>query len=246
MKTPYKILSHSFKEKSIFFTSDGTERFTETELIVHGETSVIEQNTGFLRGNFVFSMGSFSYTWSPLPIDTRVGRYTSIARNVTTLGFRHPMEWASTSSFTYDDDFIIFSSFQESEGTKFQVQKRPEAELEIVIGHDVWIGTGAVLKPGITIGHGSVIAANSVVVKDVPPYSVVGGNPARIIKQRFDNNIINRMLDIAWWDYKYTDFADVDIKDPAQFCKEIRRRINSGDIKKFIPETFKLSEKLKS
>ena len=72
---------------------------------------------------------------------------------------------------------------------------------DTVIGADVWIGTQATILPGITIGAGSVVAAQSVVTRDVPPYTIVAGNPARIVKTRFDAATIARLLDLAWWDW---------------------------------------------
>ncbi len=72
---------------------------------------------------------------------------------------------------------------------------------DTVIGADVWIGTEAVLMPGVTIGPGAIIAARSVVTGDVPPYAVVGGNPARVVRTRFDEAIVERLLALAWWDW---------------------------------------------
>ncbi len=69
------------------------------------------------------------------------------------------------------------------------------------IGHDVWIGYDATIMPGVKIGHGAVIASKSVVTSDVPPYSIVGGNPAQLIKKRFDDQTIQNLLEIAWWDW---------------------------------------------
>lgn len=74
-------------------------------------------------------------------------------------------------------------------------------EQRVVIGNDVWIGHGAVITPGVQIAHGAVIGANAVVTKDVPPYHVVGGVPARFIRKRFDNAIIDRLLELAWWNW---------------------------------------------
>ncbi|HEY9052783.1 MAG TPA: Vat family streptogramin A O-acetyltransferase [Gammaproteobacteria bacterium] len=72
---------------------------------------------------------------------------------------------------------------------------------DTLIGNDVWIGYEATIMPGIKVGDGAIIASKAVVTKDVPPYSVVGGNPAKIIKQRFDQNSINKLLEIAWWNW---------------------------------------------
>ena len=70
-----------------------------------------------------------------------------------------------------------------------------------MVGHDVWIGYEAVVMPGVKIGHGAVVASKSVVVGDVPPYTVVGGNPARPLRQRFPDEIVAELLAIAWWDW---------------------------------------------
>lgn len=72
---------------------------------------------------------------------------------------------------------------------------------DTIVGNDVWIGYESIIMPGVTIGNGAIIAAKSVVVKDVPPYSIVGGNPARIIKQRFSDETIKALLKIAWWNW---------------------------------------------
>lgn len=244
MKASYQSLRDAFKDNSIFFTTDGAERHSDCELIFFNDNCSVEQNTAFLKGNVIFQMGSFSYAWSPLPLNTTVGRYCSLAKNISVLGSRHPMEWMSTSSFTYDSRFSIFSKFLEDNDTSFTLQKRPELDQNILIGHDVWIGSGVLLKPGITIGTGSVIAANSVVVKDVPPFSVVGGNPAKIIKQRFDNKTINQLFDVSWWDYKYTDFEGLDIKKPSDFCLKLKSKINAGEIQKFFPNKVALKDSL--
>lgn len=72
---------------------------------------------------------------------------------------------------------------------------------DIVIGNDVWIGYNATILAGVTIGHGAIIAANATVTKDVEPYSIVGGNPAQLIRKRFSNETIEKLLAIAWWDW---------------------------------------------
>lgn len=72
---------------------------------------------------------------------------------------------------------------------------------DIVIGNDVWLGYDCLIKNGVTIGHGAIVAAKSVVVKDVPPYSIVAGNPAKVVKMRFEDRMIERLLNIAWWDW---------------------------------------------
>lgn len=82
----------------------------------------------------------------------------------------------------------------------FQISDLP-VKGDIVVGSDVWFGYSSLIKGGVTIGHGAIVAAGAVVIKDVPPYTIVGGNPAKVVKQRFDDTTIERLLQIAWWDW---------------------------------------------
>ena len=77
----------------------------------------------------------------------------------------------------------------------------PKSNGDVIIGNDVWIGHESTIMSGVKIGDGAVIAANSVVVKDVEPYTIVGGNPAKVIKKRFSDDIINNLLELKWWDW---------------------------------------------
>ena len=85
--------------------------------------------------------------------------------------------------------------------TELDYLKHPRYKGDIRIGNDVWIGYGATILSGVNIGHGAIIAANACVVKDVPPYAIVGGVPAKLIRYRFDVNTINTLLKIKWWDW---------------------------------------------
>lgn len=78
---------------------------------------------------------------------------------------------------------------------------------DIIVGNDVWFGYNCLIKNGVTIGSGAIIAASAVVVKDVPPYSIVAGNPAKVVKKRFDEETIQRLLQIAWWDWDIKDIT---------------------------------------
>jgi len=123
-----------------------------------------------------------------------IGKFCAIAKDVKFImnGANHKRSGFSTYPFQ------IFANGWEKVMPK-------EGELsykgDTVIGHDVWIGYNATIMPGVNVGSGAVIATQSVVTKDVPPYSVVGGNPATIIKYRFDQPTIDRLLSIQWWDW---------------------------------------------
>lgn len=105
---------------------------------------------------------------------------------------------------------------------------------DIVVGNDVWIGRESVIMPGVKIGDGCIIAAYSVVTKDIPPYSVAGGNPARLIKKRFKDELIDLLLHLRWWDYEQDDLAellpllcDADL-DRVQ--EELQRKLDLKDL----------------
>ncbi|MDL4470788.1 CatB-related O-acetyltransferase [Citrobacter braakii] len=111
------------------------------------------------------------------------------------------------------------------------------------IGNDVWIGNDVVLKGGISIGDGAVVAANSVVTKDVPPYAIVAGVPAKIIKYRFESDIIEQLLKIKWWNYNYTDLPDNSkCDDIINFVTEMSTLISNGTIKEKAYKKFNLTE----
>ncbi len=93
-----------------------------------------------------------------------------------------------------------FPVFQRGWETVYDVTNLP-VKGDIIVGNDVWFGYDSMVKNGVTIGDGAIIAAKAVVVKDVPPYAVVGGNPAKVVKLRFDEGTIERLLNIAWWDW---------------------------------------------
>lgn len=122
--------------------------------------------------------------------NTEIGSFCSIANNVIIGGGMHPINWVSTSPVFYEG--------RDSVKTKFATHKR-ELVKKTIIGHDVWIGQYVLIKQGITVGTGAVIGMGSVVTKDVEPYTVVAGCPAKIIKKRFDDKTISGLLKSEWW-----------------------------------------------
>jgi acetyltransferase-like isoleucine patch superfamily enzyme len=128
-----------------------------------------------------------------------VGNYTSIAEDVTFLiGGEHHPEWVSTFPFR-----IVY-------GLPGRCRDgQPNSRGPIAIGHDVWIGRGVTVRSGVTIGDGAVVGARSLVVKDIEPYTIVGGVPARVISKRFADRYIEALLTIRWWAWPEDEVVNI-------------------------------------
>lgn len=148
----------------------------------------------------VMTVGAHTYGHGQIRLRTwgtgtklRIGRFCSIAEDVTVfLGGNHPIDWASTYPFAADAT---------AESLHGERPGQPSTRGDVVIGNDVWIGSGVSIMSGVHIGDGAVIAARSHVVKDVAPYALVGGNPARHIRFRFEPAMIEQLLALHWWDW---------------------------------------------
>ncbi|WP_417458330.1 CatB-related O-acetyltransferase [Kordiimonas sp.] len=129
-----------------------------------------------------------------------IGRFCAFATGTTFImnGANHRMDGPSTFPFP-----IFGESWGEHIGLLMGLPTRGDT----IVGHDVWIGYKAMIMPGVKIGSGAIIAAGSVVTDDVPPYAIVGGNPARVIKMRFDETTIDRLLALEWWFWPVEDIT---------------------------------------
>ena len=150
-----------------------------------------------------YSYGKPSIIWSNNNAKLTVGNFCSIAQNVKIyLGGNHRIDWVTTYPFGH----IYKNIFN-----KFNGIGHPATKGDVIIGNDVWIADNVTIMSGVTIGDGAVIANNSHVVKDVEPYALVGGNPAKLIKYRFTKEQIEKLLEIKWW---YWDDEKINIFTP--------------------------------
>lgn len=124
-----------------------------------------------------------------------IGKFCSIAANVRINALAHPIERLTTHKISYrPNEYFRFLGVDQT------IRERRKAAA-VTIGHDVWIGHGAVIMPGITIGNGAVVGANAVVTRDVAPYAIVAGSPARRLRLRFPPEISQRIEALGWWDW---------------------------------------------
>lgn len=164
------------------------------------EKTVFEGNNVIGKGAIVSNsfVGRNSYIGSDTNLaNCRIGRFCSISTGITVAADTHPSSvFVSTSP-------SFFSTLKQN-GQSFVKQNKFEEHLQvgdfnIIIGNDVWIGTNVIIKGAVTIGDGAIVAMGAIVTKDVPPYSIVGGVPAKVIKYRFEEGQIKKLMDIQWW-----------------------------------------------
>ena len=156
------------------------------------------------RTSFIESMmGDYSYVVNDSNIIyTTIGKFCSIAAMTRINPGNHPMQRASQSHFTYRAS----AYFDDAEDDAAFLDWRRSTP--VTIGHDVWIGHGAIILPGRSIGTGAVVAGGAIVTKDVPPYTIVAGNPARTIRPRFPTAIADRLMALGWWDWEHSRLRD--------------------------------------
>lgn len=171
-------------------------------------TAKVEAGTEFIDS----VMGRHSFCGYDCEVyRAKVGAFTSIANGVVLGGARHPMEWVGMSP--------VFYAGRDSVKAKFAEHVLPPPA-EITVGNDVWIGRSAIVLSGVKIGNGAVVGAGAVVTKDVPPYAIVAGNPARIIRFRFPEKTILELEEIEWW-----NFTDESLS---------RHGVHFNDVEKFL------------
>jgi acetyltransferase-like isoleucine patch superfamily enzyme len=156
-----------------------------------------------LGRNTVFTgeLGTGSYLGENCNIDASIGRFCSIAANVNVVTGSHPTSgFVSTSPSFYSRRMQNNLSFVEEEKFDEVVAADADGKHAVIIENDVWIGFGVTILAGVKIGNGAVVASGAVVIKDVPPYTIVGGVPAKEIRKRFDQETIEFLLKFKWWD----------------------------------------------
>lgn len=150
------------------------------------------------------------------PAELTIGSFCSIADDITVfLGGNHRVDWITTYPFP-----ALADQWETARG----IPGHPSTNGDVTIGSDVWIGSKATIMSGVRVGDGAAIAANSCVTRDVPPYGIVGGNPAQLLRHRFDADTVERLLAIRWWEWSDERIA----ANVKTLC--------SGDVERFLRE----------
>ncbi len=194
-------------------------QLSETPFI-HGKVKLVEAKLGHYvelgEGTRIIEsvMGDYSYTdrFADIAYST-IGKFASIAAFTRINPSEHPYHRASLHHFMYRSSY--YWPEEKDEATVFDWRRsRP-----VRVGHDTWIGHGAIIMKCVTVGNGAVIGSNSVVTKDVPAFAVVAGNPATIIKWRHPRAIAERLEALAWWDWTHTQIREA-LSDFRAFSAE--------------------------
>lgn len=202
-------------QKITYYWARGIKKMSGAAIVNSkiGFDSKVEAGSQFVNS----TMGNYSFCGYDCFINkTDIGSFVSIA-NYTEIGAsEHPIDWVSTSPVFYNN--------RDSVKTKFSRHERKELP-RTVIGNDVWIGHGSCIKAGVRVGDGAVIGMGSVVTKDVAPYSIVAGVPAKLIRMRFDEKTCSELGSTKWWTFepKHLRFLSMYVLTPEKFIAECKR-----------------------
>lgn len=176
--------------------------------------------TGYWRRRKKYALGEHTYInhTTTIGYSTKIGKYCSIAAN-TCIGMgNHLLDCLTTHPFIYTNNIKQYGDIICDSSKLVKLTEKGVTQ----IGNDVWIGYGAIVTSGVKIGDGAVIAAGAVVTKDVEPYSIVGGVPAKHIRYRFDKETIDGLLETKWWDLDENFIKELPFQDVKLCIKKIR------------------------
>gem|GEM_PF-708777 len=212
-----------------------------TQIVIYGP-AIVEPESCLPAGEFI-SVGAYSYCHGAFRSHSqaKIGRYCSIAGYARPFGPVHPMDRVTTSTVTYDPGAA--DTARRYGRDDFQPIPFNQFEAPVEVANDVWIGEGAMIRGGVKIGNGAVIGAGSIVTRDVEPYTIVAGVPARPIRKRFPDEIAGRLLRSGWWRYNFMDLPGF-YDEPVRFLDALERLQDAGRITPWEPQQIELAHAL--
>lgn len=210
-------------------------------------STLVEMPASIDDGRFaVDAIGAYSYLGgggSHFDHVAVIGRFCSIATGVIAGLPEHPAHFLSAhplfegaATWAAEPEFRRSNSATINKAQGLLYRWREDRFGKIEIGHDVWIGEGAFIRRGVSIGNGAVVGARAVVVDDVPPYAIVAGTPARVLRFRFDAGTVAALEELQWWHYGLSAIDGVDFTDATAAIPAIARNIAVGRAAPLLPE----------
>lgn len=197
---------------------------------IEGPTSI--QST--VVGGAFLDIGAFCNLSGGQINNLRAGRYCSIAEGVSIGTHEHPTDWLTSSRTAYYPEVNGWDRLmmgEAAEGLARRIKVFAGSCPVTTLGPDVWIGQGAFLKSGVTVGAGAIIGARATVIRDVPPYAIVVGTPARVVRLRFSEALVERLVASEWWQYSVYDLFDTPLNDPEAVLDRIGERRAAGTLR---------------
>jgi acetyltransferase-like isoleucine patch superfamily enzyme len=183
-----------------------------------------------------------AYTYISGPANLRglksIGRFCSLGNDINIGPGHHPLNWLSTSPFQYNAAFFDHPEIRGLGQTNLHYESPPE----VIIENDVWIGSNVTIFRGVKVGNGAVIGAGSIVTKDVPNYAVVAGTPAKLIKYRFNQDIIDRLIKLQWWNYDLRGMKGVDFSSIETAINQLETALKNGNLEERTPKFVEIKE----
>jgi acetyltransferase-like isoleucine patch superfamily enzyme len=185
-------------------------------------------------------IGAYTYISGPAILRglQSIGRFCSLGNDINIGPGHHPLNWLSTSPFQYNAAYFDHPEIRGLGLTNLQYESPPE----VIIENDVWIGSNVTIFRGVKIGNGAVIGAGSIVTKDVPSYAVVAGTPAKIIKYRFNQNIIDRLNRLQWWNYDLRGMKGVDFSNIEVAIDQLETALANGTLEERKPKYVEIKQ----
>lgn len=194
------------------------------------------------------SVGAFTYfnaAGETSAYRCHLGRYSQIGEGAVLGPPEHPTDWFSSHPFAFTRPRYMRNIYRLPDFVRLGPDEQPGPSYvdtvanDTVIGHEAYIGAGSFVKRGVTIGDGALIGARSVVTRDVPAYAVVAGTPARVIRMRFSDRIIERLMQLQWWRYDLAPYKNaVDFREVEATLQFFEQRLAEGRLDPLIPDTF--------